>query len=239
MHNSISMCRLQWQNRHVAECPRPITIRGKAFRKIYEHFHSISCPFRCYEIHHTECAAALRTPRIRAADTFICSATNTSHLYKAPIYLAQERWSFYAYTDVQRRALFTCPDSLIPWIFPCFITFAITAAVQSRESWNHLYINPPLFSVITIQCYYILGPPRNVLSATCVLYMSLARALMSSISPTFTFCFNMLSRNKGVADLSLFVGPVWKKKDGKVFPIHTTGYWGDNLTIITRYYSDI
>lgn len=40
---------------------------------------------------------------------------------------------------------------------PCFITFAITPLSGSPESWNHLYINLPLFNVITAQCYYIPG----------------------------------------------------------------------------------
>lgn len=150
-------CWSRLQEQHVAECLRPITIRGKSFARPTEHFHSIPrfTLSNCYEIHrHTKCACASNAPRIRAADTFICSATNANHLYKAHIYLTRGKWPFCTRGHRHTRALFTS-DSLIPLAFPCFITFAITPLSGRPESWNYLYINPPLFSVITAQCYYI------------------------------------------------------------------------------------
>lgn len=99
----------------------------QALCKNHEHFHSISrLPSALLRNSSDKVCAALRTPRIRAADTFICSATNTSHLYKAPIYLARGGGGLFAqthmHTGLHRRknlhrayasAPFTMPDSRI------------------------------------------------------------------------------------------------------------------------------
>lgn len=121
----------------------------QALCKNHEHFHSISrLPSALLRNSSDKVCAALRTPRIRAADTFICSATNTSHLYKAPIYLARGRWPFctdaYAHTSTQtqkptqtrERPFYDARFSDISPTFPCFITFAIISVrrVQSHET---------------------------------------------------------------------------------------------------------
>lgn len=115
--------------------------------KNHEHFHSISrLPSALLRNSSYKVCAALRTPRIRAADTFICSATNTSHLYKAPIYLARGRWPFpqthtHTHTHTQRRKCpFYARFSDISRTFPCFITFAIISlSGESRVMKPSLY----------------------------------------------------------------------------------------------------
>lgn len=106
---------------------------------------------------------ASNAARIRAADTFICSA---NHLHKASIYSAQEGVLFaHVYRSTHSRvythARFTS-DFLIRRTYSGFITFAITptSRAESRETIS-LYSNPPLFYVMTIQCYYILSRPTT------------------------------------------------------------------------------
>lgn len=118
-------------------------------------FNITVCPFRLLQNSSYKVCLCFERSAIRAADTFICSATNMNHLYKAHIYLTRGRWPFCKRGHRHARPFYARFSDTRT--FPCFITFAITPLSGSPESWNHLYINLPLFSVITAQCYYIPG----------------------------------------------------------------------------------
>lgn len=57
-------------------------------------FNITFCSFRLLRNSSYKVCLCFERPAIRAADTFICSATNTNHLYKAHIYLTRGRWPF-------------------------------------------------------------------------------------------------------------------------------------------------
>lgn len=90
------VCRSWLQKRHVAECLRPITIRGESFARTHGtfSFNIAFCSLRLLQNSSYKVCLCRERPAIRAADTFICSATNTNHLYKAHIYLTRGRWPF-------------------------------------------------------------------------------------------------------------------------------------------------
>lgn len=94
-------------------------------------FNITVCPFRLLQNSYKVCLCFERSA-IRAADTFICSATNMNHLYKAHIYLTRGRWPFCKRGHRHARPFYARFSDTRT--FPCFITFAITPLSGSPES---------------------------------------------------------------------------------------------------------
>jgi len=180
------VCWSRLQKWHVAEYLQPITIRGKSFARSTEHFHSISrfALSNCYKIHRTKCACAANAPPfVRLTRSFAQRRIRTT--FTKPTFIWLGGGGLFARTHIHTRARARVHRHA-PFFFLHPILWyreysRVSLHLQSHhcpESWNHLYINLPLFSVITEQCYNIPGygtyiyPMARVclhVSRTCVM----------------------------------------------------------------------